>query len=131
MTPIHALLEKLSEFSTPQIIGISMGMGILVLSLFCAAGVLSYCCCGGWHCLAKVRGRVTHPPPRTAQPSEDLCQAARPPGPSQAVPSNPIHQTTSSEPILQDQIAERSLDLLRNKVMSLAALSSRQRDPPV
>ena len=47
MTPIHALLEKLSEFSMPQIVAISMGMGTLVLTLFCAAGVLSYCCCGG------------------------------------------------------------------------------------
>ena len=130
-TPIHVLLEKLSEFSTPQIVGISMGMGTLVLTLFCAAGILSYCCCGGWQCLSKFRRRVSNHPPRSSQASEDLCQAARPPGPSQAVPSNPIHQTTSSEPVLQDQIAERSLDLLRNKVMSLAALSSKQRDSPL
>ena len=134
MTPIHALLEKLSEFSTPQIVRISMGMGTtIVLTLFCAVGVLSYCCCGGWHCLAKYKGSVTHPPPSPAQPCEELCQAARPPGTSQAGPSVPIHQTVSpligSDPVDQEQLAERSLELLRSKVMSLAALSKNKNSP--
>ena len=129
-THIHVLLEKLSAFSTPQIVGISMGMGTLVLTLCCAAGILAYCCCGGWQCLSNFRRRVSNQPPRTSQASEELCQAAQPRGPAPAAPV-PTHHTSSSEPILQDPVAERSLDHLRNKVFSLAALSSKQRNSPV
>ena len=124
ITPIHAILEKLSEFSTPQIVGISMGLGTIIITLFCAAGVLSYCCCGDWRYHTKYRGSFTHPPPSPAQPCEELCQAARPPGTSQAGPSDPIHQTVS--PLIgSDPVDQRSLELLRSKVKSLAALSKR------
>ena len=120
-THIHVLLEKLSAFTTPQIVGITMGTGALILTLCCAAGVTVYCCCGGWKCLSNFRRRFSSHPPRASQASEDLCQAAQPRDPAAAAPV-PTPRTSSSDHILQDPVAERSLDLLRNKVLSLAAL---------
>ena len=38
ITPIHAILEKLSEFSTPQIVGISMGLGTIIINLILCSG---------------------------------------------------------------------------------------------
>merc|ERR1712215_464322 len=120
-THIHVLLEKLSAFTTPQIVGITMGTGTLVLTLCCASGVMVYCCCGGWKCLSNFKRRFSNPPPRASQASEDTCQAAQPREPAAAAPV-PTQRTSSSDHILQDPVAERSLDLLRNKVLSLAAL---------
>ena len=98
-----------------------------------AAIFLSYCCCVDWHYHAKYKESFTHPPSSPAHPCDELSLAARPPGTSQAGPPVPIHQTVSpligSDPVDQEQLAERSLEMLRSKVMSLAALSKNKNSP--
>ena len=42
-THLAQLLEKLSSFSAPQLVGMSIGAGTILISLICAIGCLAWC----------------------------------------------------------------------------------------
>ena len=117
-------LERLSEFSTPELVGLSIGTGTMLLTLFCIIGFCAWCC-GIRNCPATTKESWTRSPPRTPN-SEDRQQslplAARPaqtPRTTQPIREvvNPLVTPDASE-LLED----RTLDYLRDKVKSLSAL---------
>ena len=118
------ILERLSEFSTPELVGLSVGTGTMLITVFCLVGFCAWCC-GIRNCPATHKESWTRSPPRTPT-SEDRQQ----PMPLAARPAPTTHTTQPirevSNPLVtpdsSDLLEDRTLDYLRDKVKSLSAL---------
>ena len=124
MTPVHQILERLSEFSTPALVGLSVGTGTMFLTLFCLAGFCAWYC-GDRICPATTKKSWTRslpPTPTSEDRQQSLPVAARPAQPPRT--AQPIKEAVNPfiSPDSEEQLEERTLDFLRDKVKSLSAL---------
>ena len=124
MTPVHQILERLSEFSTPALVGLSVGTGTMFLTLFCLAGFCAWYC-GDRICLATTKKSWTRslpPTPTSEDRQQSLPVAARPAQPPRT--AQPIKEAVNPFilPDSEEQLEERTLDFLQDKVKSLSAL---------
>eukprot|EP00090_Calanus_glacialis_P033145 TRINITY_DN54996_c0_g1_i1.p1 TRINITY_DN54996_c0_g1~~TRINITY_DN54996_c0_g1_i1.p1 ORF type:complete len:252 (-),score=6.35 TRINITY_DN54996_c0_g1_i1:62-709(-) len=120
ITTIGMVLEKLTQFSTPAIVGLSVGAGSILILGFCIVGWCSWMC-GFKNCTASPRESFTRSPPPS--PTSDnhsptLPVAAQPPRRNQPI-------TVKTGPLVSSDsevVADQTLDYLRQKVKSLSAL---------
>ena len=120
ITTIGMVLEKLTQFSTPAIVGLSVGAGSILILGFCIVGWCSWMC-GFKNCPASPRESFTRSPPPS--PTSDnhsptLPVAAQPPRRNQPI-------TVKTGPLVSSDsevVADQTLDYLRQKVKSLSAL---------
>ena len=120
ITTIGMVLEKLAQFSTPAIVGLSVGAGSILILGFCIIGWCSWMC-GFKNCPASPRESFTRSPPpspKSDSPSPTLPVAARPPRRNQPITVNTGPLVSSDSELVTDQ----TLDYLREKVRSLSAL---------
>ena len=64
MTGIDLIIDKLRNFSVPELAGMSVGAGTVVLILFCVTGLGAWCC-GIRRCPASHGESWVHSPPPT------------------------------------------------------------------
>ena len=117
ITAIGMVLEKLAQFSTPALVGLSVGAGTILILGFCMIGWCSWLC-GIKNCPASNRESFTRTPPATPTsdyPSPSLPVAARPPRRNQPITVNTGPLVSSDSELVADQ----TLDYLREKVRSL------------
>ena len=121
ITGLGMVLERLSQFSTPAIVGMSVGAGSILILGFCVIGCCSWLC-GVKNCPASNREsftRTPQPSSTSTSPSPPLSRAARPPHRNQP----PV--TVNTGPLISpdsEQVADQTLDYIREKVRSLSAL---------
>ena len=121
VTALGVVLDKLKQFSTPAIVGMTVGAGSILIIGFCMLGLCAWMC-GVKNCPASSKESFTRAPQPSAtnhSPSPPLSRAARPSQRTQP----PVSVTTG--PLISpdsEQVADQTLDYIREKVRSLSAL---------
>ena len=121
MTPVGKILERLSEFTTPELVGLSVGMGTMFFTLLCLVGFYAWYC-GDRICpaISKESWTRSQPPTPTSEDTQQsLPLAARPVQPP--CTSQPIREAVNPlvSPDSSELLEDRTLDFL---VKTLSAL---------
>ena len=122
VTAIDTIINKLRNFTVPELTGMTLGAGTILILLFCAAGCLAWCC-GIRRCPAHPGESFSRSPSPTPPPAR-VRDHDQEPTAAQAAAS--LGSRADAGPLLDEQRSsplEHSLQRFSNHVLSLSRLS--------